>query len=548
MKRKETLAFFNKSMQGKKRSVVLLLLLQILLGVSGILYAWLLRQVIDKAVAQEESAFWTAISCFIALVIGQIAVRALLRFLEEWIRSGLENNLKERLFKQLLCREYHAVKELHSEEWLTRLTNDTVVVADGIVTIVPGLVGMLTRLLGATSLLVVLAPWLFSIFLPLGLALLLFTFCFRKVLKRLHRQIQEADGKVRVFLQEHLSSLIIVKSFLAEDFVQEEAKNCMKEHRMARIKRNHVSNLCNIGFGVVMHGIYIIGVAGCGYGILKGLVSYGTLMAVLQLIGQLQAPLANVTGYVPKYYAMVSSMERLIEAEQFSIDKKEEALSSEQIREFYENEFLALEFQNVSFRYPKEEKEVLPSVSMKISKGEFVAFAGRSGCGKSTCLKLLLGLYPILDGELYFDLVKQNKKITGAYRRLFAYVPQGNYLMKGKIRDIVTFGQDKQEIEKIYHALKLACAEFVFELPNGIDTELGEHGAGLSEGQLQRISIARAFYMNSPIFLLDEATSALDEQTERQLLWNLRNFTDKTVILVTHRQLAIEACDRVIRW
>lgn len=535
-------------MQGKKRSVVLLLLLQILLGVSGVLYAWLLRQVIDKAVAQEESAFWTAIVCLIALVVGQIAVRAFLRFLEEWIRSGLENNLKERLFKELLCREYHAVKEFHSEEWMTRLTNDTVVVADGMVTIVPGLVGMLTRLLGATSLLIVLAPWLFSIFLPLGACLLLFTFCFRKVLKRLHRQIQEADGKVRVFLQEHLSSLIIVKSFLAEDFVQKEAKKCMKEHRMARIKRNHVSNLCNVGFGVAMHGIYMIGVAGCGYGILKGLVSYGTLMAVLQLIGQLQAPLANVTGYVPKYYAMISSMERLIEVEQFSIDKKEEALSQEQIKQFYKNEFLALEFQNVSFCYPKEEKEVLPSVSMKISKGEFVAFAGRSGCGKSTCLKLLLGLYPVLEGELYFVGEKKNWTLTGVYRRLFAYVPQGNYLMKGKIRDIVAFGQEKQEIEKIHHALKLACASFVFELPNGIDTELGEHGAGLSEGQLQRISIARAFYMDSPILLLDEATSALDEQTERQLLWNLRNFTDKTVILVTHRQLAIEACDRVIRW
>ena len=548
MKKKETLAFFYKSIQGKKRSIVILLLLQVLLGGSGVLYAWLLRQVIDKAVAQEESAFFTAIFCFIALVVGQIAVRAFLRFLEEWIRSGLENHFKERLFQQLLCREYHAVKEFHSEEWMTRLTNDTVVVADGIVTILPGLVGMLTRLLGATSFLVVLAPWLFAIFLPLGLFLLLFTFCFRKVLKRLHRQIQEADGKVRVFLQEHLSALLVVKSFLAEDFVQAEAKDWMKAHRKARMKRNHVSNLCNVGFGMAMHGIYMIGVAGCGYGILKGSISYGTLMAVLQLIGQLQAPLANVTGYFPKYYAMVSSMERLLEAEQFSIDKKEEALSQEQIREFYEKEFLAVEFQNVSFCYPKEEKEVLPSVSMKISKGEFVAFAGRSGCGKSTCLKLLLGLYPVLEGQLYFVGAKKNWGLTGAYRRLFAYVPQGNYLMKGKIRDIVSFGQEYPDNKKIEYALKLACAEFVFELPNGIETELLEHGAGLSEGQLQRISIARAFYMDSPIFLLDEATSALDEQTQRQLLWNLRNFTDKTVILVTHRPLAIEACDRVIQW
>lgn len=548
MKKKETLAFFYHSIQGKKRSIVLLLFIQIILGVIGVVYAWLLRQVIDNAVTQEESAFFVAVAYFIILVVVQILLRVFLRFLEEWIRSGLENDFKERLFGELLYREYHAVTGLHSEEWMTRLTNDTVVVADGIVTIVPGLVGMLTRLVGATSLLVVLAPWLFSIFLPLGAGLLVFTFCFRKVLKWLHRQIQEADGKVRVFLQEHLSALMVVKAFLAEELVQKEAKEWMKAHRMARIKRNHVSNLCNLGFGVAMHGIYIVGVAGCGYGILKGTVSYGTLMAVLQLIGQLQAPLANVTGYLPKYYAMVSSMERLLEAEQFSIDKAQKELSAEEIKEFYEKEFLALEFRKVGFQYPKEEQKVFLPISMTISKGEFVAFAGRSGCGKSTCLKLLLGFYPISEGELCFVGTKQNQAVTGAYRRLFAYVPQGNYLMRGKIRDIVTFGQEKKDIKKIERALQLACAEFVWQLPNGIETELGEHGAGLSEGQLQRISIARAFYMDSPIFLLDEATSALDEQTERQLLWNLRNFTDKTVILVTHRQLAIEACDRVIRW
>ena len=498
--------------------------------------------------AQEESAFFVAVAYFIILVVVQILLRAFLRFLEEWIRSGLENNLKERLFGELLCREYHAVTGLHSEEWMTRLTNDSVVVADGIVTIVPGLVGMLTRLIGATSLLVVLAPWLFSIFLPLGIGLLVFTFCFRKVLKRLHRQIQEADGKVRIFLQEHLSALMVVKSFLAEGLVQKEAKEWMKAHRMVRMKRNHVSNLCNVGFGVAMHGIYIVGVAGCGYGILKGTVSYGTLMAVLQLIGQLQAPLANVTGYLPKYYAMVSSMERLLEAEQFSIDKTQEELSVEESKEFYDKEFLTLEFRKVGFRYPQKEQEVFSQMSMTISKGEFVAFTGKSGCGKSTSLKLLLGLYPISEGELCLVGKKQKLPITRACRRLFSYVPQGNYLMRGKIRDIVTFGQEKKDIKKIERALQLACAEFVWQLPNGIETELGEHGAGLSEGQLQRISIARAFYMDSPIFLLDEATSALDEQTERQLLYNLRNFTDKTVILVTHRQVAIEACDRVIRW
>ena len=186
---------------------------------------------------------------------------------------------------------------------------------------------------------------------------------------------------------------------------------------------------------------------------------------------------------------------------------------------------------------------------MEIRKGEFIALAGRSGCGKSTFLKLLMGIYQPDSGAFVLVEEGSERKLTAADRGLFAYVPQGNMLMSGTIREIVTF-YDPQEMgqeEKIRQALRIACAEeFVDSLPQGLDTQLGEHGAGLSEGQIQRIAVARAIFSERPVLLLDEATSALDEHTEARLLDNLRSMTHKTVLIVTHRPRACEICDRVI--
>ena len=215
-------------------------------------------------------------------------------------------------------------------------------------------------------------------------------------------------------------------------------------------------------------------------------------------------------------------------------------------------------FENAGFAYtpPVEEDEktktpvVLKNISLEIGKGEYAAFTGNSGCGKSTLLKLMMCLYPLGSGERFLR-AEEKIPLTSEWHRLFAYVPQGNYLMSGTVREIVAFSEkDSMEEEaKINKALKIACAdEFVSDLESGIDTMLGERGAGLSEGQMQRIAVARAIYSDNPILLLDEATSALDEKTERRLIENLRTMTDKTVIIVTHRPAALEICDNIFEF
>ena len=242
---------------------------------------------------------------------------------------------------------------------------------------------------------------------------------------------------------------------------------------------------------------------------------------------------------------MTASAERLMEIESFEDDLTEKPLEREETERFYKEEMDSLGFKDVCFTYPGEEMpEVLHGVSLNIRKGEAVAFTGSSGCGKSTVLKLLMCLYPIASGGRYIG----NRLLTSAYRRLFAYVPQGNLLMNGTIRDIVTFGDpgDSQNDGRIRQVLRIACAEtFVDDLDNGVDTLLGERGSGLSEGQMQRLAIARALFSGGPVLLLDEATSALDVDTEKHLLQNLQELEDKTVIIVTHRPAVLSICDKV---
>lgn len=546
-----TLKWLSDVVGKHKINVLLLSLIHALLGGSGVVYALLLRNGIDSAAEKDRSGFVFALVSVVVLVLVQITLRAVVRWLEEHSRSAMENIFKSRLFETLLKKDYASVTGIHSGEWMNRLTSDTKVAADGMVDIFPGAVGMAVKMAGAFVMLLVIEKRFLFIILPGGAALLLLTYLFRKVLKRLHKSIQENDGRLRIFLQEHLGSLIIVRSFSAEERTAEQGKQKMSAHKDARMKRNHFSNVCNIGFSAAMNGMYLVGFAYCGFGIIGGTVSYGTLTAILQLISQIQSPFANITGYLPKFYAMTASADRLREAEDFADDCTDEAFDSGEIKDFYDNEFSAVKLDNVCFKYKDDDREsVLENVSFVINKGENLAFTGHSGCGKSTVLKLLMCLYHCDGGRIMIQKTDGTEtELTGRWHRLFAYVPQGNHLMNGTIRDIIAFSDKEADEDRIRSALKISCAEeFVSELENGTDTVLGERGAGLSEGQMQRIAVARAIYSDAPVLLLDEATSSLDEATEKQLLENIRSMTDKTVLIVTHRPAALNICDKIIRF
>ena len=555
MKQKNTLQWLSITAGKAKLLVGVLVAVQAVLSVSSIAFAFILRRIINMAVQGASTGFRSSFVLLAGVIAAQIALGAAGRFLSEYTTTTVENRFKQRLFAALLTGNYASVTAVHSGEWMNRLTSDTTVVAGGVTQIVPGLIGMLVRLLGAVTAILWLEPRFLYILLPGGAAMMLLTYAFRKILKRLHKRIQETDGALRVFLQERLESLVIVRTFAKEEQMTQQADALMDAHKAARMKRSNFSNLCNIGFAGAMNGAYLLGIGFCGYGILTGTMSYGNLMAIMQLVGQVQNPFANITGYLPRYYAMLASAERLMEAEAFAPDS-EHPLAEEKTLEFYRTKLTALRLEHASFTYQPpvraEEEQppmpvVLKDIDLTIRKGEYIAFTGPSGCGKSTVLKLLMCLYPLDAGSRTLETASGIQPLTAAWRSLFAYVPQGNQLLSGTIRDIVSFGDPckAQDDAGILRALRIACAEdFVQKLEKGLDTTLGEHGQGLSEGQMQRIAIARAVFSEHPILMLDEATSALDEATARQLLENLRRMTDKTVLMVTHRADQTEFFDR----
>ncbi|MBO4873377.1 MAG: ABC transporter ATP-binding protein [Lachnospiraceae bacterium] len=539
-----------------KWNILFLIIVEALHGASGVFYALLLRNIVDAAIASDIQLFRRNALLIILLVAAQLMLRAVLRFLNELTRSTLENRFKKRLFHTLLIKDYAAVTAIHSGEWMNRLTNDAQLVANSCVEILPGLFGMAVKLISAFVMMIILDPKFAALLLPAGLILGGFSLLLRRHVKRLHKNVQEKDGKLRIFLQERLSSLLILRAFSAREQTEAEAQERMQVHKAARMRQNRFSNMGNVGLGIAVQGMYLFAVIWCGYGILTKRITYGTLTAMTQLITQIQAPFANITGYLPRWYAMLASAERLMEAESFEEELSEEPDSFAEVTRYYHENFASLCAKHVSFSYPDPDRErnadVLRDLSVSIQKGEILALTGQSGCGKSTFLKLLLSIYRPQEGELLLENRDGSlTELSPRQRRLFAYVPQGNQLLQGTIRDAVSFSDPAAASDeaRLWEALKLACAEdFVRTLENGPDTLLGERGAGLSEGQLQRLAIARAVFAGSPILLLDEATASLDGETEKRLLENLRKLTDKTVLIVTHRPAALSICDRVLHF
>lgn len=540
------LRWISKTLGKRKWMIVLLSVLQSVLAISGIFFALIMKEIIDYAVAGNRDGFIRALIALALVILAQLTIRWVGRFLEDDTRAVIENRFRQKVFGEILRTEYGKTKEYHTGELLNRITSDSAVITDGAVSLIPSVCSMCVRIFGVLLVMGMIQPSIALFFLSAGCFVATFSLIPRKLQKKAHKEVQAADGVVKSFVQESLESLLVIQAFGCEDKIESTSSEYMELHRRKIRRRSTIMTFFGTGLRFCIQCGYLFGIAWCGFGILNGSISYGTLTAVIQLIGQVQAPFVSAGSIFPKYTAMLASAERLMEL----TERKRKQADAEQkwTRETFYQNLKSIDFEQVSFSYDVD-TPVLYNENFSVQKGEFAALIGRSGIGKSTIMKLLLSVYQPNSGKIQAIMKEGTLSLDEFPSGVFAYVPQGNYLMSGPIWQVVGFAERSKEIDrnKVVEACKIACAhEFISELPNGYDTVLGERGDGLSEGQMQRLAVARAVYSGCPILLLDEATSALDAETERKMILSLKEMSECTVFLVTHRKDVWNLCDRVL--
>ena len=501
------------------------------------MFAMLSKTVMDNAQNNEEDALFKNALLLLILIVSQILARVVSSFVEAISQGKAEIKLKTNIFRNVIYGEYANVSERHSGDIMARLTADVTLVSDNYVHIFPALVGYAVRISSAAVALYALDKRFAVIFIACGVVVVLVAALFRKTLKNLHLRVQKRDARVRSFMQEMIENLFAVKVFGIEEKIINRSYKQQKKFYREKVRRKSFSILATISFSLAFATGYLAAVSYGSYGVLKGTMTFGTVVAIVQLVNQLQSPVVGVTSVLPSFYGMIASAQRLIEISEI---KKDGTDCDESVT--YED-FRKIKAENVCFGYGEE--KVISDASFTVCKGEFVGIKGPSGAGKSTIFKLITGLYSARDGKICVE-TENGEYSCQKTRHLFSVVPQGNMLFSGTVKENITMLCPDATDEQIKQALSDACAEFVYDLENGMDFVLTEDGGGISEGQAQRIAIARALLGKGKILLMDESTSALDNESEKKLLENLKKNKDITILFITHRESVLECCDREI--
>ncbi len=522
----------------KRRIPAIILLVAARAGhaLASVYFALGTKAVIDNAVAGDNQLFLRACLQQLGIIAAILLCIVLSHHLHDRLSMKLEIDWKRKYLHGLLHGDYAAISRYHSAELLNRLNNDVARINSGVLTILPNFAAMITRLLAAVLVLGAMDAKFTLLIAMIGVLVIGMTAIIRRKLKDLNKQVSQHDGRVSGFLQETMEKLLMVQAMDVSAEVERRADELMEDRYKVQRKRKNISLLSHTCMRMLSYGATFLALIWCANRVLLGQMSFGSLTAMTTLVSQLQQPFTGLSGVMPQYMAMIASAERLIELEEILGEPVEPCQP-----DVYEK-MHAVGADELTFAYDRD--CILEDASFTLRKGEFAVIAGHSGIGKSTLLKLLLGVFSPKSGCLYVDVGDEKIPLDRTTRGLFAYVPQGNLLLSGTLRDNIMLTNPDATDEQLAEAIRVsAMDDFLPSLPEGLQTRLGESGAGLSEGQAQRLAIARAVVSGAPILLLDECTSALDEATERKVLQNLKALPGRTYLAVTHRPAAMELCD-----
>lgn len=531
--------YLLKKVRRRLPAIVLLTGAEVGSALLSVIFALGTKGVINSAVSGNTEDLLRAISVLAMIIVGMLLCSALGRYLSSELIAVLDQDWKRNLLHLILRGNYADISQVHSGELINRLNNDVRVVNDGIISTVPSFAAMVTRLIAVVVVMATMEPWFLVIMAVIGAAVVFATGVARARLQELSKNVAAADGKVSGFLQEIIEKLLLVQATDVGLEVERRADALMDERYALQRRRRRISVLSSTCVNVLMRVSKFGALVWCAFSVFHGTMTFGDLTAMTQLVAQLQGPFVNISGVLPKYIAMLASCERLMELE--TLCGTPDMAEKQNAWETYDH-MTAICAEDLSFSYGRD--QVLRTSSFRLPKGAFAAIVGPSGVGKSTLLRLLLGVYRPNTGELSLETESGAIPLGSGTRGLFAYVPQGNLLFSGTLRENLTLVKPDATEEEIRQAVHLSCMDmYLPQLPDGLETVLGENAHGLSEGQAQRLAIARGILGGAPILLLDEVTSALDAETERLVLERIRQLPDRTCITVTHRPAALELAD-----
>lgn len=522
----------NRDLEG-----AVLILLNALIGVCTTLFAVISKSVIDFAQQGDFKLLKKYVLILFSAIFVQMLARISASFLETVSQGRAEICLKTKVFSSVLNGNFAKMSFYHSGELMTRLTADVSVVSDSAVHIVPSAVLNIVKIVSAAVTLLALDGKFAFVFIVCGIAVSIAALILRKPIKKFHKKVQEKDGKLRAFMQETIENLFAVKVFGIEKKMVRRSEKKQKALYNAKLQKIGISIASQLGFSFAFGLGFLAAVAYGANGILKGTMTFGTVTSLILLVNQLQSPVSGITAVIPSFFGMVSSAARLAEI-------TEEKASNKAFENVDYEDFEGLEASNLTFNYDGE--PVITDADFTVDKGDFVGICGRSGAGKTTLFKLLTGLYEPVSGSVCVRTAKGIKN-ADVLRGLISFVPQDNMLFSGTLRENITLLNRNATEDEIANALKLACAdEFVSNLPLGLETLLSEDGGGISQGQAQRLAIARAIISGRKILLMDEATASLDAETEKNFIENLKALHGITVLFITHRREVLRNCSKII--
>lgn len=500
---------------------------------------WAVKNAIDVAAGTIDGNIYVAVAIFGGLILASFA----LSISAIWVRNILgikaQNQMQRQLLDRMLRAEWHGKESRHSGDVLNRLETDVNVVVDFLAETIPNTLSVLALFIGAFWYLFSMDAMLAIVTIAIIPIFILLSKLYVRQMRNLTRTVRNSDSKVQSVLQETIQNRMLIKTLESGDAMVGKLAGTQQELRQNVVRKTTFSVFSNLILNVGFAAGYLVAFLWAAIRLSQHTLTFGGMTAFLQLVNKIQGPARNLTKLVPAFVSVLTAAERLMELEEDPMEEQGESIPMEAP--------CGIRFDNVSYAYDNEEQLTINSLSFDFKPGSCTALLGETGAGKTTIVRMILALLRPKSGAITIYNKKVEEQLSPLLRCNLVYVPQGNTLMSGTIRDNLLLGKPDATEEEMKETLKKSCAEFVMQLPDGIDTICTEKGGGLSEGQAQRIAIARALLRNRPIMIFDESTSALDPETERQLLANILSKKDKTIIFVTHRPAVVEYCDQTLK-